>query len=234
MSEDFSTEIADGSVLVADTIEELAAKMEVPAANLQAALDTWNADMSAEQKADSQFPTRVRAGDHRHPAVLRDAQLRLQPGRAWWPEDQHEGSGARHRGHAHSSSVRGRAGGRRLHGVVLSGNRHRHTLHARVRAQRGGKRLAGNRGLSPQGPADTAVRPSSRREGRALRLARRVGHYGGVAASFPLSGRARASPVRLLDLASLRLPTGRSALAGNARRVCGRRSSCACAWCCRK
>lgn len=59
MSEDFSTEIADGSVLVADTIEELAAKMEVPAANLQAALDTWNADMSAEQKADSQFPTRV-------------------------------------------------------------------------------------------------------------------------------------------------------------------------------
>ena len=200
MSEDFSTEIADGSVLVADTIEELAAKMEV----------------------------------HRHPAVLRDAQLRLQPGRAWWPEDQHEGSGARHRGHAHSSSVRGRAGGRRLHGVVLSGNRHRHTLHARVRAQRGGKRLAGNRGLSPQGPADTAVRPSSRREGRALRLARRVGHYGGVAASFPLSGRARASPVRLLDLASLRLPTGRSALAGNARRVCGRRSSCACAWCCRK
>ena len=31
----------------------------MPAANLQAALDTWNADMSAEQKADSQFPTRV-------------------------------------------------------------------------------------------------------------------------------------------------------------------------------
>ncbi len=168
MSEDFSTEIADGSVLVADTIEELAAKMEVPAANLQAALDTWNADMSAEQKADSQFPTRVCGLETIDtPPFYATRSYDYSLGALGGLKINTKAAGARHRGHAHSSSVRGRAGGRRLHGVVLSGNRHRHTLHARVRAQRGGKRLAGNRGLSPQGPADTAVRPSSRREGRA-------------------------------------------------------------------
>lgn len=58
MSDDFSKEIADGSVFVADTVEELAAAIDVPAANLQAALDTWNADMAAGQR-DSQFPTRA-------------------------------------------------------------------------------------------------------------------------------------------------------------------------------
>lgn len=59
MSDDFAKEIADGSVLKADTVEELAAQMDVPAANLQAALDTWNADMAAPEKRDSQFPTRA-------------------------------------------------------------------------------------------------------------------------------------------------------------------------------
>ena len=46
-------------MLVADTIEALAEQIGVPAANLQAALDTWNADMSTEEKTDSQFPTRA-------------------------------------------------------------------------------------------------------------------------------------------------------------------------------
>ncbi|MEG0504837.1 MAG: FAD-dependent oxidoreductase [Raoultibacter sp.] len=59
MSDDFSKEIADGSVIKADTIEELAAQIKVPAGNIQAALDTWNADMSTAEKVDSQFPTRV-------------------------------------------------------------------------------------------------------------------------------------------------------------------------------
>lgn len=59
MSEDFSKEIADGSVFVADTVEELAAQISVPASNLQAALDTWNDDMASEEKRDSQFPTRA-------------------------------------------------------------------------------------------------------------------------------------------------------------------------------
>lgn len=57
MSDDFSVEIADGSVVTANTIEELAAKMDVLPGNLKAALDTWNADMSSTKK-DSQFPTR--------------------------------------------------------------------------------------------------------------------------------------------------------------------------------
>lgn len=58
MSDDFSKEIEDGSVIVAETIEELASKISVPAANLTTAIDTWNADMAAGQK-DSQFPTRA-------------------------------------------------------------------------------------------------------------------------------------------------------------------------------
>ncbi len=57
-SDDFSEEIADGSVFTADTIEELAEQMGVPAANLKSAVDTWNADMSTDEKVDSQFPTR--------------------------------------------------------------------------------------------------------------------------------------------------------------------------------
>lgn len=57
-SDDFSKEIADGSVIKANTIEELANHIKVPAVNLQAALDTWNADMSTAEKQDSQFPTR--------------------------------------------------------------------------------------------------------------------------------------------------------------------------------
>ena len=59
MSDDFSKEIADGSVLVANTVEELASAINVPASNLQAALDTWNADMASAEKRDSQFPTRA-------------------------------------------------------------------------------------------------------------------------------------------------------------------------------
>lgn len=59
MSDDFSKEIADGSVLVADTVVELAAKIGVPAGNLEAALSTWNADMASAEKKDSQFPTRA-------------------------------------------------------------------------------------------------------------------------------------------------------------------------------
>lgn len=59
MSDDFSKEIADGSVLVANTVEELASQIDVPAANLRSALDTWNADMATAEKRDSQFPTRA-------------------------------------------------------------------------------------------------------------------------------------------------------------------------------
>lgn len=58
MSDDFSTEITDGSVLTSDTVEGLAEQMGVSAVNLKAALDTWNADMASTQK-DSQFPTRA-------------------------------------------------------------------------------------------------------------------------------------------------------------------------------
>ncbi|MDR2380750.1 MAG: FAD-dependent oxidoreductase [Bifidobacteriaceae bacterium] len=58
MSDDFSTEIADGTVFVSDTVEGLAEQIDVPAVNLRAALDTWNADMSTAEKVDSQFPTR--------------------------------------------------------------------------------------------------------------------------------------------------------------------------------
>ncbi len=57
MSDDLSDEIADGSVLRADTIEELAESMGVPADNLASAVATWNADMAAGG-TDSQFPTR--------------------------------------------------------------------------------------------------------------------------------------------------------------------------------
>lgn len=59
MSDDFSKEIADGSVLKAESVEELASQMDVPATNLQAALDIWNADMAGSEKRDSQFPTRA-------------------------------------------------------------------------------------------------------------------------------------------------------------------------------
>ena len=57
MSDDLSDETADGRVFKADTVEELAEQMGVPAGNLQAAIDTWNADMANDSK-DSQFPTR--------------------------------------------------------------------------------------------------------------------------------------------------------------------------------
>ena len=57
MSDDFSDETADGRVFKADTVDELAEQMGVPAGNLQAAIDTWNADM-ADGGKDSQFPTR--------------------------------------------------------------------------------------------------------------------------------------------------------------------------------
>lgn len=57
LSDDLSTEIADGTVLTSDTIEGLAEQMDVPADNLQAAIDTWNDDM-ASTGTDSQFPTR--------------------------------------------------------------------------------------------------------------------------------------------------------------------------------
>ena len=58
MSDDLSEEVVSGSVLKADTVEGLAEQMGVPAGNLKAALDTWNADM-AETGKDSQFPTRA-------------------------------------------------------------------------------------------------------------------------------------------------------------------------------
>ena len=58
MSDDLSDEIAAGTVLEADTVEELAEQMGVPADNLKAAIDTWNDDMAADGK-DSQFPTRA-------------------------------------------------------------------------------------------------------------------------------------------------------------------------------
>jgi len=56
-SDDMVAEIEAGTILTADTVEELAAAMGVPAGNLKAALDTWNADMAATG-TDSQFPTR--------------------------------------------------------------------------------------------------------------------------------------------------------------------------------
>ena len=58
-SDDFSTEIEAGTVLCADTVAELAEQMGVPAASLQYEIDTWNADMAADEPADSQFPTRA-------------------------------------------------------------------------------------------------------------------------------------------------------------------------------
>lgn len=57
MSDDFSEEIEDGSVLRADTIEELAALIDVSAANLSSALETWNSDMNSTG-IDSQFPSK--------------------------------------------------------------------------------------------------------------------------------------------------------------------------------
>ncbi|NTU88589.1 MAG: FAD-dependent oxidoreductase [Actinobacteria bacterium] len=57
MSDDFSKEIADGTVFVSDTVEGLAEQIGVPAANLKTALDTWNNDMLTT-KIDSQFPTK--------------------------------------------------------------------------------------------------------------------------------------------------------------------------------
>ena len=46
-----------GTVLRGQSVEELAGQMGVPAANLQAAIDQWNADIE-ETGSDSQFPTR--------------------------------------------------------------------------------------------------------------------------------------------------------------------------------
>jgi fumarate reductase flavoprotein subunit len=57
MSEDFATELADGTVFKADTIDALAQQIAVPAENLRAALDTWNEGMGTTG-VDSQFPTR--------------------------------------------------------------------------------------------------------------------------------------------------------------------------------
>lgn len=57
MSDDLSDEITAGSVLRADSVEELAERMGVPAGNLVDAISTWNTDMAKDGK-DSQFPTR--------------------------------------------------------------------------------------------------------------------------------------------------------------------------------
>ena len=57
MSDDLADEIERGTVLKAETVEELAEQMGVIPGNLKAAIDTWNADMAADGK-DSQFPTR--------------------------------------------------------------------------------------------------------------------------------------------------------------------------------
>ncbi|MEG0303855.1 FAD-dependent oxidoreductase [Gordonibacter sp.] len=59
LSDDFSKEIADGSVVKAETIEDLAAQMGVPSKNVKAALDTWNTDLAAPEKADCLFPSRA-------------------------------------------------------------------------------------------------------------------------------------------------------------------------------
>lgn len=58
MSDDFSKELADGSVVKADSIEELATLIDVPAVNLKRSIDVWNEDM-ARDKQDSMFPTRA-------------------------------------------------------------------------------------------------------------------------------------------------------------------------------
>ncbi|MDR2196730.1 MAG: FAD-dependent oxidoreductase [Coriobacteriales bacterium] len=58
MSDDFSAEIADGTVFKADTIEDLATQVGVLPQNLKRAIDIWNADMSTTG-SDSQFPTRA-------------------------------------------------------------------------------------------------------------------------------------------------------------------------------
>lgn len=60
MSDDFSKEIADGTVIQASTIEELAVALNIPIDNLKKTIDQWNNDMT-QLKSDSQFPSR-RAG----------------------------------------------------------------------------------------------------------------------------------------------------------------------------
>jgi len=54
MSEDLTKEIADGKVIMAPTIKELADKINVNADNLVKTMDTWNKDMTTTKK-DSQF-----------------------------------------------------------------------------------------------------------------------------------------------------------------------------------
>ncbi len=54
---DIAEAVEAGTVLRGQSVEELADQMGVPAANLQAALDQWNADIEATG-TDSQFPTR--------------------------------------------------------------------------------------------------------------------------------------------------------------------------------
>lgn len=54
---DIAAAVEQGTVLRGQTVEELADQMGVPAANLQAAIDQWNADLEATG-SDSQFPTR--------------------------------------------------------------------------------------------------------------------------------------------------------------------------------
>lgn len=57
MSDDFSTEIENGTVFKADTLEELAEMIGVPVVNLKRSVDIWNEDMLRDGK-DSMFPTR--------------------------------------------------------------------------------------------------------------------------------------------------------------------------------
>lgn len=57
LPEDLGQDDGSGEVLSADTLEELAELMDVPAENLAEAVDTWNRDIAAGS-GDTQFPTR--------------------------------------------------------------------------------------------------------------------------------------------------------------------------------